>query len=118
MRLLGSDPTVDATNEAIKRHREYLAKSEPAPEFPAGLDRMNLWKFCLFTAVGSGIWVTVLALIGYWVGTDLEVVKPYAMKILLYMAPALVLLVAGYVWWHMRIRRREESASAEDGGRP
>ena len=78
--------------------------------FPAGLARMNLWRFCFFTVLGSGIWVVVLALIGYWVGTDLEVVKPYAMKILLYMAPVLALIVLVYVWWHLKVRRRDEGS--------
>ncbi len=27
---------------------------------PAGLARMNLWLFCLYTAIGAGIWVTIL----------------------------------------------------------
>jgi membrane protein DedA with SNARE-associated domain len=37
---------------------------------PAGLARMNIFKFCFFTAIGSGIWVVVLALIGYWAGGE------------------------------------------------
>lgn len=42
---------------------------------PAGFVRMNLWKFSLFTTLGAGIWITVLALLGYWFGAngDLEV---------------------------------------------
>ncbi|MDR1884962.1 MAG: DedA family protein [Synergistaceae bacterium] len=37
---------------------------------PAGLARMNLVKFCVFTGLGSGIWVTALTLIGYCLGGD------------------------------------------------
>lgn len=33
---------------------------------PAGLARMNLGKFLLFTTLGSGLWNTVLAFIGYY----------------------------------------------------
>lgn len=33
---------------------------------PAGLARMNLGKFLLFTALGSGLWNMVLAFIGYY----------------------------------------------------
>ncbi len=33
---------------------------------PAGLARMNVGKFLLFTTLGSGLWNTVLAFIGYY----------------------------------------------------
>jgi membrane protein DedA with SNARE-associated domain len=35
---------------------------------PAGLARMNLGVFMLFTALGAGLWNTVLAGLGYWLG--------------------------------------------------
>ena len=33
---------------------------------PAGLARMNYWKFLLFTTIGAGGWHTVLALMGWY----------------------------------------------------
>lgn len=36
---------------------------------PAGLSRMNLGKFALFTTLGAGLWNVVLAGLGYWLGT-------------------------------------------------
>ena len=35
---------------------------------PAGLARMPFGKFTLLTALGAGIWVTILALMGYYLG--------------------------------------------------
>lgn len=35
---------------------------------PAGLWGMSHFKFSLYTLLGSGSWVTVLALVGYWIG--------------------------------------------------
>ena len=32
---------------------------------PAGLARMNIWKFIVFTTLGAGIWNVVLAIIGW-----------------------------------------------------
>lgn len=36
---------------------------------PAGLARMNFFKFSLFTMLGAGIWNSVLAYLGYWLST-------------------------------------------------
>lgn len=35
---------------------------------PAGLARMNLGMFALFTALGAAVWNSVLAGLGYWLG--------------------------------------------------
>lgn len=50
--------------------RQYIS-------LPAGLSRMPLFPFCIFTAIGSGIWVTILAFVGYWVGNNKELVTEY-----------------------------------------
>ncbi|KKR13864.1 MAG: hypothetical protein UT42_C0036G0001, partial [Candidatus Falkowbacteria bacterium GW2011_GWA2_39_24] len=39
---------------------------------PAGLSRMPLPSFLLFTGLGSSIWVTILTLFGYWLGKNNE----------------------------------------------
>jgi membrane protein DedA with SNARE-associated domain len=33
---------------------------------PAGLARMNYWKFLLYTTIGAGAWHTILALLGWY----------------------------------------------------
>lgn len=40
---------------------------------PAGLAKMNLVKFIVFTSLGALVWNSVLAALGYWLGT---IVKP------------------------------------------
>jgi len=74
---------------------------------PAGVARMNLRRFALFTSLGAGIWCAVLVYIGYFHGTHEEamkqaVVSATATKAFLYMVPVLALLVVGYVVWHRR----------------
>ena len=36
---------------------------------PAGLARMNYWKFLLYTTIGAGIWHTILGALGYYLHT-------------------------------------------------
>jgi membrane protein DedA with SNARE-associated domain len=48
--------------------RQYIS-------LPAGLARMPLGRFALYTSLGAGIWVTVLALLGYFLGAHEERVR-------------------------------------------
>lgn len=36
---------------------------------PAGLSRMNFFKFSVFTTLGAGIWNVALAVLGWWLST-------------------------------------------------
>lgn len=36
---------------------------------PAGLARMNIWKFILYTGLGAMIWNIILAALGWWLST-------------------------------------------------
>lgn len=70
--------------------------------FPAGLARMNLKKFCFYTAFGAGIWVWVLAYIGYFVGNNRERIMEISRQWSLYIIIGCALLVAVYIFWHKR----------------
>jgi len=37
---------------------------------PAGFVKMNVWYFMLFTALGSGLWISVLVSLGYFFGKN------------------------------------------------
>ncbi|MBG0860193.1 MAG: DedA family protein [Bacteroidales bacterium] len=50
---------------------------------PAGLSKMNLRDFMLFTFIGAGIWNIVLAVIGYFLYEIREQILPYVGYILL-----------------------------------
>ncbi len=76
--------------------------------FPAGLARMNLTKFCFYTAFGAGIWIWVLAYIGYFVGNNrgriAEVSKQWSIYVLLGCA----FLIALYIVWHKRKEQKPQ----------
>ena len=44
---------------------------------PAGLARMNLAQFTLFTTLGAGIWALFLTLLGYFIGENQELIDTY-----------------------------------------
>ena len=50
--------------------RQYIS-------FPAGLAKMNLAQFSIYTSFGAGIWVAVLSLLGYYIGGQEALVKEY-----------------------------------------
>ena len=39
---------------------------------PAGFSRMNIFKFCLFTGLGAGIWAIILIYVGYFLGSSID----------------------------------------------
>lgn len=82
--------------------RQYIS-------LPAGVARMNLAVFSLFTALGAGIWVVVLALVGYWVGSNQALVMDSLHKITLVTLGICAALVTVYVW-----RFRKNSGATEE----
>ena len=77
--------------------RQYIS-------LPAGISRMNVLVFSVFTVLGAGIWVSVLAVIGYLVGNNEELLKRH-----LHLATAALVLfsvvVVGVYWLRLRRRR-------------
>jgi membrane protein DedA with SNARE-associated domain len=69
---------------------------------PAGLSRMDLFRFSLFTVVGSFIWVTILAYIGYIVGNNMEMVKLYYKQTVVALVVVMAFVLAGYIYWQKR----------------
>lgn len=69
---------------------------------PAGLARMSVSKFCLYTALGAGVWNAVLAGLGYWLGKSVplnhlfEQVEKYN-SYLSYAGMALLLICVIYI---------------------
>jgi len=69
---------------------------------PAGLSKMNIVQFSLFTTLGAGIWALVLTLLGYFIGTNEELINQYLKEITILVIIFLVLLVAVYYRYQKR----------------
>ena len=81
--------------------------------YPAGISRMRLGRFLLFSTIGSIPWNFALLYAGFLVGEQYENIaraaKPYEYAVIAVFAVALVALVA---WW---IVRRRRAATPEPG---
>lgn len=76
--------------------------------FPAGVAKMNIWKFSLYTLAGSLIWSTILTYTGVIAGENWNVLSPYFRK---FDWLIVLLLIGGGVWWiwrHIRIIQNEK----------
>lgn len=69
---------------------------------PAGLARMNYWKFLLYTTIGAGLWHSILAALGWYLHAIVpedqlnDKISEYAEYIKLII---LALVIAAVVWF-------------------
>ncbi|MDR2474666.1 MAG: DedA family protein [Bacteroidales bacterium] len=64
---------------------------------PAGLARMNLFSFTLYTAIGAGCWNIVLALLGYLAQGQQDLIDSYSSEISYVILGLLALVVVYFV---------------------
>lgn len=95
------------TGRLIPGVRQYIS-------FPAGLARMNLFRFLLFTGLGAGIWVSILVWIGYAAGTQLEYITAesinqlwhlYSREITIGLFLFCAVIIGIYILWYRRKKR-------------
>lgn len=65
---------------------------------PAGYARMNLSKFVIYTTLGSALWVLVLMLVGYFVGSNEALVKHYLSIVTIIAVIFIILIAVIYVY--------------------
>lgn len=75
--------------------RQYIS-------LPAGLAKMNLAKFSIYTTLGAGIWVAILLVLGYFLGANQNLIKEK-----LHIITIILLIFVGictfiYIWYKKR----------------
>lgn len=107
--FLVSHESIEKTEKFFKNHghistfsgrlipglRHYIS-------LPAGLARMNLFIFCLYTTLGATIWVIILTLLGYFIGDKEELVKEYLRYLIVGLLLCLTLLG---IWYYKKIKK-------------
>jgi membrane protein DedA with SNARE-associated domain len=76
---------------------------------PAGIVRMNYWKFSLYTVAGSAIWCSVLCWVGLKAHGDEKLMNGDLRQIAIWIVGALVILGAIYYFLVHRFTRRAAS---------
>lgn len=65
---------------------------------PAGIAGMNHLRFSLYTLAGAGIWCTILAWIGYFIGKEQALIMKYSHQAVIGVILFSAVLIAVYVW--------------------
>jgi membrane protein DedA with SNARE-associated domain len=78
---------------------------------PAGIGKMNLPRFCIYTVIGATLWNTFLAYLGYVLGQNWPKVRHYSEY---FSKAAALILVVAFVWFAYRHIRNKRQKKTED----
>ena len=86
--------------------RQYIS-------LPAGLAKMNLFKFSLYTTLGAGIWVAILLAVGWYLGKNYD--KSAFSHIVVALLAAVGLLTTLYIVYVKRLSKKSKIGAKELG---
>lgn len=97
------------TGRLIPGLRHFIA-------FPAGLAHMNLKKFSIYTFLGSGIWMTTLTIVGYYIGDNKDMVKKYMPHVIGTVVFIAVVCVVLYIWRNNHNNKKHNKNKESNSG--
>lgn len=66
---------------------------------PAGLTRMNFAKFTFYTCLGAALWSAILALLGYFIGGNVQFFEEHKLLITALILAFIAATLMGYYFW-------------------
>ncbi len=114
--LMVSAASIDRADASFNRHGKsavFFCRVVPGLRsfisIPAGVAKMNLATFLIWTTLGTSIWTSALTTLGYVLGRNYERVSEYMGPV---STTVTVLLIAAVVVWVVRRRRKANAADA------
>ena len=111
--LLISHSDLDMADRWFQRHGDitiFVGRLLPVIRtfiaFPAGVARMPLWRFTLYTFVGSFIWCLALAWAGMKLGQHWDTLGVWFHRFDAVIVGLFAIALVAYVWRHVRQLRR------------
>jgi len=116
--VLISKHDMDMADRWFARHGEitvFVARLLPVIRtfiaLPAGIAKMRMSTFIIYTFVGSYIWSWALAWVGYRMGQNWASIRVYFHKFDFAIGAVIVIGAAWYIWRHVKaVRSEAESA--------
>ena len=117
-----SERSLERSERFFAAHGEistFMARMLPVVRhlisLPAGIARMPLPRFVVFTGLGALVWCTCLTGIGWFIGKREELVRSaldqavhhYAGRAMMILVPILGVLAAAYILWHRHRTSRQ-----------
>ncbi len=94
------------TGRLIPVIRQYIS-------LPAGIARMNMGHFLFWTGLGAGIWVAILAAIGYVAGQNRELIEKYSREATILAVISCVVIVVAYIIIHRRRKAHQSNTETK-----
>lgn len=74
--------------------------------FPAGISKMNLWRFSVFTFLGALPWTLLFGWLGVKMGANWELIREKLHNFDMAILVAVILVIVLYVWRHLRMSQK------------
>jgi membrane protein DedA with SNARE-associated domain len=115
--LLLDKHDLDITEKWFSKHGEaivFVCRFVPVVRhlisIPAGMGRMNLWKFSIYTVIGAGIWNTLLTVAGFFLQENWKEIMKYSHIIDYFIVGALLIVI---IYYGTKLYKNKKKAKAQ-----